>query len=142
MGAATRMIGQVAFERLGDRFRGQGAADYGISPWALAVVAAVAIGLAFYLARRFRASRKEESRFKPKQLFSELCGAHELNRKQRRILKKLAGRLHLRHPAALFLDATAIEQALRMPQFLDQHEELEAIEERLFPAERPDSDAA
>jgi len=131
-------LAQAAFERMGDRFRGPGAADYGISPWALTVVMAVVAGLVLYFMRRMRAARREESCYHPRRLFQELCRAHELTRAQQRLARKIARRLNHRHPGAIFLDPAGFTQAFDMPQFLDQHDELRRLEDRIYPPDQPE----
>jgi hypothetical protein len=93
------------------------AASRGRSEWVLiaCAVAVVALTIAvFYLWNTLRKTRRGPSG-SSRDLFSELCEAHELNRLERTLIVQLAATYEMPQPAALFVDPWTLEQAAASP---------------------------
>jgi hypothetical protein len=87
------------------------------SEWMLIVCAVVFVTLAigvFYFWNNVRKSRTGSARGS-KDLFAELCDAHDLNRLERTLIAQLAATYEMPQPAALFVDPWTLEQAASAP---------------------------
>jgi hypothetical protein len=89
---------------MGENFRGENAQlDIVDVTIGLAIVTGLAMALLVlskYVARRERARRT----FSPRDLFKQLCQAHQLERSECKALWRLAQQDQLEHPARLFLE--------------------------------------
>ena len=129
------------FQGLNSRFsKSQPSLDIGD----LGIAVAVLLGLvaAIYavgkLATRLDASRRYNS---PRRLFRDLCQAHGLDRRQRRLLSRLAYWQHLRHPARLFLEPQRYEVANLGPHLDEFADQYEALRDKLFATDETSSSA-
>ncbi len=88
------------------------------SQWVLVVcaVALVALTIAvIYLWNTLRKARGGGSGDSAKDVFSELCEAHDLNRLERALLLQLASTYEMPQPGVLFIDPWSLEQASSSP---------------------------
>jgi hypothetical protein len=105
----------------------------GLSEWVLvaSAVALVALIIAvFYFWNALRKSRAGSSGGSSKDLFCELCEAHELNRLERTLILQLASTYEMPQPAALFIDPWTLEQAAAAPG--PEAHRYGALRQRLF----------
>lgn len=130
-GLTTLLAQRSPVMHLGDRFRpGQAGGPLGTSllPW---LVVTVGLGLT-WLVVTWLNRRRQRRRHAPRKLFRDLCKAHQLTRRQRRMLWRLAQRRQLPQPALLFLDPQSwgLEQAESLGA--EAQRELTALQRRLF----------
>lgn len=110
-----------AWSDLGNRFSGRNAELH----WSdiVTLVGVVGGGLllvaALYLLQRYQQRRAFSN--EPRHLFQDLCRLHDLSRKERRLLSRLATACKLPIPAALFVSPQYFEPEA-MPQELAAHE--------------------
>lgn len=119
-------------------FRGRhGQFDWASLGWPLLAVAAV--GVALWMFTRYRhGGNGRRSYNSPRELFRSLCRAHDLDRGQRRLLRKLATQLKLPEPAAIFLRPEHLTEA--GPKLMPTRvEAITALRQRLF--EEPAAEA-
>jgi hypothetical protein len=88
------------------------------SQWVLIVcgVAVVALTIAVvYLWNTLRKARGESSGGSAKDVFCELCDAHDLNRLERALLLQLSSTYEMPQPGVMFVDPWTLEQASSSP---------------------------
>jgi|HubBroStandDraft_6_1064221.scaffolds.fasta_scaffold107807_2 hypothetical protein len=105
----------------------------GRSDWVLLVSAVALVGLTiavFYFWNALRKARTGGSGSSSKDLFVELCAAHELNRLERTLILQLASTYEMPQPAALFIDPWTLEQAAAAPG--PEAHRYGALRQRLF----------
>jgi hypothetical protein len=105
----------------------------GSSAWVLfaSAVALVALTIAvFYFWNALRKARAGGSGGSSRDLFSELCEAHELNRLERTLILQLASTYEMPQPATLFIDPWTLEQAAAAPG--PEAHRYGALRQRLF----------
>jgi hypothetical protein len=88
------------------------------SDWVLAACGAALVALviaALYFWNTLYKTRTGSGAASSKDLFFELCNAHELNRLERTLLEQLAAIYELPQPGVLFLDPWTLEQAAAAP---------------------------
>ena len=117
---------------MGHRFHGK-EAQLGMDDLfiGLAILLAV-ITLAWILSRFARRQDIHVRSNSPRALFRELCAAHNLERQDRGLLKRLAKHHQLAHPAMLFLEAARFEPAAIPAGMASQTARVEKLRERLF----------
>lgn len=127
---------------MGHRFHGK-EAQLGMDDlfMGLAILLAV-VALAWILSRFASRQDLHVRSNSPRALFRELCAAHQLERQDRGLLKRLARHHQLAHPAMLFLEAARFEPTALSARLASQASRLEKLRERLFvgapaPAEEP-----
>lgn len=98
---------------------------------AVVLVSVVVITVIVTLIRQKRESRtfRCDSNIK---LFWDLCAAHNLRRRGRRLLKRLAHARGLTNPALLFVEPQHFDAASLPVEWRESASELERIRERLF----------
>jgi hypothetical protein len=79
----------------------------------------------------FSVHRQRESH-SPWRLFVDLCSAHKLSLRQRRMLKQLARHHRLEQPAMLFVEPTWYSAEKVGQQWNRQFEDLDHLRQRLF----------
>lgn len=100
----------------------------------LAVLAAVLVGLGvglWLLVRLFNCGDRV-GYHKPRKLFSELCRAHRLDRRDRRFLRKLARAHQMKQPGRLFLEPEAFAPAACHAISQAEREALDRLYGKLF----------
>jgi len=105
----------------------------GRSDWVLLASAVALVGLTiavFYFWNALRKARTGGSGSSAKDLFAELCQAHELNRLERTLILQLASTYEMPQPAALFIDPWTLEQAAAAPG--PEAHRYGALRQRLF----------
>jgi hypothetical protein len=88
------------------------------SQWVLVVcaVALVALTIAvIYLWNTLRKTRGDSEGGSAKDVFSELCDAHDLNRLERALLLQLSSTYEMPQPGVMFVDPWSLEQASSSP---------------------------
>jgi len=114
----------------GLRRRGGGYDTGEIMMWVALVVAVIAgiWGLSKLAAQRD--SRRPSN--SPRRLFAELCRAHELDRRQRKLLRQIVRWQRLAHPARVFLDPERFDAANLNRPLQAQQAAVTAMRTRLF----------
>ncbi len=128
------LLGQTdRFSAMGRQFRhGRENSDF-TSAIILSIVLAL-VGVTAWLIVKYL-SRKEKAGYRnPKELFLDLCRAHQLNRRERALLLQLAQDHQLAQPAAIFLSPRLFESAQEPDSEAAQREALLQIRDRLFGA--------
>jgi hypothetical protein len=121
---------------LGSGFRGERAK---VDAWEIAmlVLAALAVGVVFWLLARWAARREGRGAYhNPKQLFQKLAAAHRLSYRERQLLLKAARYAKAPLPASLFLRPDLFDAASAHVQLASRATELSAIKRRLFGTSR------
>lgn len=123
---------QAHWKRMGDAFSGDSA---GLSANEILGLSAVVLGLLLLvgtlkLIAQFADSKRTYQR--PTWLFHQLCGAHRLNRRDRRALKNLAEHLELNQPALLFVKPEYFSSVDRFPDLEAEAGLLFDLRSRLF----------
>jgi hypothetical protein len=124
--ASFRVLTQPQLLTLANLSRGR-------SEWVLiaSAVALVALTIAvFYFWNALRKARAGGSGGSSKDLFAELCEAHELNRLERTLILQLASTYEMPQPATLFIDPWTLEQAAAAPG--PEAHRYRALRQRLF----------
>ncbi|MBN1851776.1 MAG: hypothetical protein JW829_03600 [Pirellulales bacterium] len=119
------------WERLGDRFQSDRSIDWeNVILWC-ALTAFFAIGVILLV--RFSHRKEKKTRTHDSQeLFAELCRAHGLSWKMRRLLLRLAKEQGLSQPVTLFLNPDPFVQD-RLPETLrSRSRQLAKLQDRLF----------
>jgi len=118
-------------ESWGSRFRGSHAQlDSDDILMVLLIVAGAA--LAIWLLSRVPAVQNRVRRFNnPRQLFKQLCRAHELDRPSRRLLRRLARHHGMKQPALLFLEPERFRGRLD-GKLVSERGNIQALRNRLF----------
>lgn len=77
-------------------------------------------------------SEKQSGYHHTGKLFAELCAAHELNHRERRLLRRLAGSEGLESPGRMFIEPERFDVS-RIPESLSKRrDEVFALRDRLF----------
>lgn len=97
------------WSRLGDRFSGKNA-QFSASDWAM-LIGVVLLAVAFIWGLRWiqqlQAGRRTSNQ--PRHLFDDLCAAHRLTRRERRLLRRMAVEAGFEVSAQLFLSPECFE---------------------------------
>jgi hypothetical protein len=104
-------------------------------PWenvAIVLAIAAAVALSAWLAARWLAFRRKQNTTSPQRLLAELCRAHQLTRRQRRLVNRLAAHHHLPQPAALFVEPALWEAGELALSGAFPADDVQALRERLF----------
>lgn len=106
----TLLAQRSAWDALGTRFQGDYLTLRTEDVVGFVVVIALLVG-GFYLLRSL-ATWQERSQTKhcPKRLMVELCDAHRLGFRERRLCRQVAKEMQLKEPAELFLRTDALKQ--------------------------------
>ena len=120
------------WQRLGDRFRRDTTDFYDYNLLAvLAIAAAIAIGL--LLLHQFARRREHGKSYNsPPELFRELCRAHRLDRRERRLLKRLAAAWGLASPAYLFIEPNYFDTTRLSAEWEQDAQRIARLRRRLF----------
>ncbi len=124
------LLGQVNALDFGRKFR---AADENFQ-WAnvaLFIAIATAMGFGLWLALRLATEREKRGYRSPRQLFRELCHAHQLDRSSRALLKRLAT-AHNLMPSRLFLDPERFDATQLGGSWTNQRPQLEQLRDTIF----------
>jgi hypothetical protein len=97
----------------------------------LAITAALLVGLIVWHYYSARAKGRLPSN-SPRALFRELCRAHNLDRRERRLLQRLTSARRIASPAALFVQPEYFEEFDLPDDLRDQAADLERLSTRLF----------
>jgi hypothetical protein len=98
---------------------------------AIAEVALAIIVCLWVITVYFSTHRQRETN-SPWRLFTDLCSAHKLSGRQRRMLKRLAREHRLEQPAMLFVEPTWYRVEKIGPGWRRHVEELDRLRQRLF----------
>lgn len=102
------------------------------------LVLGVLVAVLVYADRKYRQYQKEGYE-NPNLLFRELCGAHQLTKLERSLLRDIARELDLEDALPLFIDPKYFFQALEEPEFADSRRAIKYLLGKLFDL-RPDTD--
>lgn len=126
------LLAEKTFRGFGDGLRGDGASldssDIFVGIVIL-VLAVVGIAVLQRLVARQDSSRRYNS---PRALFGELCKAHELDRKERAFLKRVAAYQRLKQPALIFVEPDRLKPARLSRQQRTQLPLAKSLYKRLF----------
>jgi len=120
------------WQRMGDGlYRGRGATEQG--EWVLYLFAAVLLAIvgAIIYAHR-RANELTQPCDDPGKLFQELCRAHQIDRRSKRLLKHLAECRALSQPAEVFVTPSAFEPGDLPLPLQAKASQLRELRQRLF----------
>ncbi|QDT68692.1 hypothetical protein MalM25_16160 [Planctomycetes bacterium MalM25] len=99
-----------AWDALGTRFQGEYLTLRAEDLVGFVVVVALLIG-GFYLLRLLASWQEQgQSQHSPRRLMAELCDAHGLGFRERRLCRRVAKELQLKQPAELFVRTEALKQ--------------------------------
>ncbi len=131
-GWASGLLAQSdPISRLGDRFE-PGGYDLHAGQIYILIGILVGIGITVWVLTRYFARKEGQGFYSPKRLFRELCSAHELDWRDRRLLQQVV-RLHrLSQPATLFVDPVLIDEAVGHGMFAQQRQHLEMLRSKVF----------
>ena len=130
---STTLLAQISrWERLGDGLhRSRGRVEL-LDLWPLLVIfAVIATGIAV-AAYWFKQNDFSKACDDPQKLFRQLCRAHSLDRRSRRILNKLAECFQLTSPADVFLTPTAFEASQLPGNLRNEEARIAELRQRLF----------
>ncbi|HTN75123.1 MAG TPA: hypothetical protein VL096_07750 [Pirellulaceae bacterium] len=96
----------------------------------LAIIAAMAMAISLLV--RYMNARENYTIYSPQRLFRELCKAHGLEHKKRRVLKRLAVAHQLASPAQLFVEPERFDVGHLNADWQAQRSELEALRDLIF----------
>jgi hypothetical protein len=119
--------------RAGERPR-PGGASWGWDQLGTIAAGAALMAAVCWFAMLVVRRRRERSSDSPWLLFKELCAAHGLSGRERKLLARLAQQRQLAHPAALFVEAGHFRQQGLGPAWTRSLPELERLRRRLFAA--------
>jgi hypothetical protein len=120
------------FDGLRDRFSGP-RSRFGMDDAITAILAILGVSVVLYLVNRWHSRRSgKQSYNSPSAMFHELCQAHNLDRKTRQLLKRVAQWQGLTHPARLFLEPERYEPANLSPELERFSAELFELRAKLF----------
>jgi len=129
---AQRSAVEELASRMGDSFREPGLRLDG-SQMIAVILGALAILAVFWGLRRWLGGDDDrKTYFSPRKLFSDLCAAHGLTRKESRLLRSLARAQGLADPARLFLEPERFDPEALGPALARESDPLRALRERLF----------
>ena len=121
---------QSPFSHMGKNFR-DGFDSSTTSQLFILVAVLVGIGIGITLLLRYFNLQDGVSYNRPGKLFAELCRAHELNRGQQQLLRRLAVSQQLAQPARLFLDPETFDTARKSVSEKDA-DGIATLRERIF----------
>jgi hypothetical protein len=127
---------------MGNQFRtGRSALDS--QQWPVFLLALTLLILAVAAVSRYFNARESRGYSSCRGLYRELCRAHDVNWRERRLMSAVARRLGLPHPVFLFTDPQQLEPA-KLPVALHRRQvELAALSQRLFHStDEPDDQGA
>ncbi|HEY2411607.1 MAG TPA: hypothetical protein VGI40_05170 [Pirellulaceae bacterium] len=110
--------------------------DWSFGWAAVASIAAVALAIivCLWTITKYFSAQRERNSNSPWQLFIDLCKAHKLSRRERRLLQRLAGQHPLDQPAMLFVEPSWFSADKIGPNCGCHFDELFRLRNRLFPA--------
>lgn len=128
------LVAQSPLRSMSSKFR-DGSAGFGIEDAVAGLFLLAGVSLLIFLLSRLRARQEKGDPYhNPWALFRELSKAHGLDRRERRLLKRLAADQNLAQPGLLFVDPTCFADDNLPPALRDEQEALEGIAARLFAA--------
>ncbi|HZZ71215.1 MAG TPA: hypothetical protein VFE24_03125 [Pirellulales bacterium] len=120
------------WRELGSGFQGD-RAHLRITDLLLLLSVVVLVGLAFWALTRIMAKEDRKRGFNsPKALFLALCKAHQLPRRDRRLLKRLARQNGLQPASRMFLEPDLFRSERLAAGLKSQSAQIEALSARLF----------
>jgi hypothetical protein len=120
------------WKHMGDSFRRSGPRmDMADLMPAAVILALVVLGIvvAVQIYKRHDYSKPCDD---PRKLFRQLCAAHKLNFRSRRLLLQLAAAHHLPQPSALFVTPAAFQTSELPPQLLQEEVRIKELAAKLF----------
>ncbi len=93
---------------------------------------ALAIIVCSWVIIAYLSAHKQREGDSPWRLFADLCSAHKLSRRQRRILKRLALEQQLEQPATLFIEPSCYSKEKLGPDWVCHADEFDRLRQRLF----------
>lgn len=131
MFTASLLADSSVFIHAGDRFRPGGEQFTLASLAVLGAVVLFTLVLAWVLAR-VATIRELRGTNHPRELFFELCKAHQLNRAQQRLLERVARHNRLVHPARVFIEPGLFDLAGPRRPSERLRSELDELKKQLF----------
>ena len=122
---------QSRLEAMGDGLRNKGEA-YTTTELLIGAGAIAVAGITIWFILQRLSERKSRRTNSPRKLFRELCAAHGLDRKDRKLLLKVTRWQRMTNPGRLFVEPVRFESVNLSPSLCKQHERLTALRNRLF----------
>ncbi len=126
---------QGRLNEMGRHFR-QGGGGVSFAQMLIFVLVLVGIGVAIWLLGRFVSSRERRGYYDAHALFRELCRAHGLDFRSRRLLRRVAQRQQLALPARLFVEPQRFDAAIYDSDLAEHREQLEQLRTKLIGAKK------
>jgi len=121
----------AGYRHMGERFR-PGGASFDFRHLLVGLVAIGALIFLTWLLQQWMTAKSRPGYHSRGALFRELCRAHHLGWTSRWLLRRLARRQQLTHPARLFLEPERFDAARSKPFSTAHRAQLEAIRDKLF----------
>jgi hypothetical protein len=134
-GGFNLLADQGRLSEMGRNFRpGSGGVSFG--QMLTFVLVLVGVGVVIWMLGRFANSRDRRGYYDAAALFRELCRAHGLDFRSRRLLSRVARRQRLDPPARVFLEPQCFEAASCDSELAPHREQLERLRDRLLGAKK------
>ncbi|HEX4149514.1 MAG TPA: hypothetical protein VHY20_11020 [Pirellulales bacterium] len=125
---------------MGHRFQGKNAQLHLDDLFMLLAIVLAVVVAGWFLSRVAQRERRRRTN-SPRALFQELCQAHQLDRRSRKLLWRLAKHQELGHPASLFIDPRRFAPG-QLPELPPgQLKRLESLRVKLFAEEAVEASA-
>ena len=92
----------------------------------------LAIIVCLWAMTTYFSAQRERINHSPWRLFSDLCSAHKLSRRERQVLKRLASQHRLDQPAILFVEPSWFSAEKLGANWVRRGEEVDRLRQRLF----------
>ena len=106
--------------------------SFGWASVASIATVALAIVVCLWIITTYLATERQRNKHSPWRLFTDLCKAHKLSRRERRMVHRLAQELQLDQPAILFVEPWWYSAEKVGPTWEHRVEELDRLKQRLF----------
>lgn len=93
---------------------------------------ALAIIVCLWVMKMYFSAQRQRNTNSPRQLFLDLCKAHELSRHERSLLRRLAQQHQLDQPSLLFVEPSWFSAEKTLPAWGRRFDELDQLRQRIF----------
>lgn len=124
----------TSWQRMGDAFRRDNAQLSQSETVSLLILALGAVVLVWFLHHYANRLQSKRTYHRPRRLFGQLCRAHRLRRRDRKLLRQLAEHWRLSQPALLFIRPENFATDALPPVLVKFRNEIADLGRRLFAA--------